>query len=100
MWFALACVGGCIAHKRRFVVADNNAAQRARLRKALVRYVRRYPCAADTVEGIVTRWLPRGGFERAPDYIDEVLAQMVADGLVQAQLLPDGRTLFRVRGRQ
>jgi hypothetical protein len=81
-------------------VAHNHAAQRARIRKAVVRYVQRCPLAADTVEGIVARWLPRTGFECAPDHIDEVLAQMVADGLLQGRVLPDGKILFRARGRR
>jgi hypothetical protein len=80
-------------------VAQSDAAQTARLRNAIVRYVHRFPRAADTAEGIVTRWLPCTGFECAPDYIDQVLVQMVSDGLLQALLLPDGRTLFRVCGR-
>jgi len=80
-------------------VAHNDAAQRARIRKAILRYVHRYPLAADTVEGIVTRWLPRTGFECAPDHIDPVLEEMVADGLLQTRLLPDGKILFCVRGK-
>jgi hypothetical protein len=78
-------------------VAHNDAAQRARIRNAIVRYVHRYPLAADTVEGIVARWLPRTGFECAPDHIDQVLARMVGDGLLQARPLPGGKILFRAR---
>ncbi len=79
-------------------MGHNDAAQRARIRKAVLRHARRYPLAADTVEGIVMRWLPRAGFECAPDHIDRVLATLVADGLLQTRLLPDGNILFRVRG--
>lgn len=86
-------------HKRTTVVANNDAARRARIRKAISSYVRRYPLAGDTVEGIVTRWLPRRGFESAPDHIARVLEEMVADGLLQSRLLPDGRIFFRARGR-
>jgi hypothetical protein len=80
-------------------VAHNDALQRARIHKAVLRYVHKYPLAADTVEGVVTRWLPRAGFECAPDHIDQVLEEMVADGLLQTRLLPDGKILFCVRGK-
>jgi hypothetical protein len=80
-------------------VAKNDAAQRARIRKAIHRYVRRHPLAGDTVGGIVTRWLPRRGFESAPDHIGRVLEEMVADGMLQSRPLPDGGILYRARGK-
>lgn len=81
------------------MVAQNDASKRARIRKAILRYGHRYPLAADTVGGIVTRWLPRTGFEWAPDHIAEALAELVADGSLRTRPLPDGKILFCVGGK-
>ena len=56
-----------------------------------------HPLAADTAEGILSSWLPQSGFEDAPDYIAEVLEDLVARRLLRALTLPDGKTLY-IRG--
>lgn len=81
------------------MVAQNDASKRARIRKAILRYGHRNPLAADTAGGIVTRWLPRTGFEWAPDHIGKVLAELVADGSLRTRPLPDGEILFCVGGK-
>jgi hypothetical protein len=78
-------------------VARDDAAQRARIREAILHYVQKYPLAADTADGILACWLPHTGFEDAPDHIATVLEDMVAKRWVQARQLPDGRILY-VRG--
>jgi len=96
----VACVtnfGGYIAHEQpRSVVARDDAAQRGRIREAILQYVHRYPLAADTAEGILACWLPHTGFEDAPDHIAAVLEEMVANGWLQARQLPDGNILFHM----
>jgi hypothetical protein len=78
-------------------VARDDAAQRARIREAILHYVHRYPLAADTAEGILACWVPHAGFEDAPDHIAAVLEDMVAKHWLQPQQLPDGKILY-VRG--
>jgi hypothetical protein len=78
-------------------VALNDAAQRTRIREAILQYLHRYPLAADTADGILACWLPRAGFEDAPVHIATVLEDMVADRCLQARPLPDGKTLFYPR---
>jgi hypothetical protein len=78
-------------------VAHDDAAQRARIREAILQYVHRYPLAADTADGILACWLPHTGFEDAPDHITAVLDEMVANRWLQARQLPDGKILFYVR---
>jgi len=78
-------------------VALDDAAQRARLREAILQYTHRCPLAADTVDGILACWLPHPGFEDAPEHIAAVLGDMVANRWLHVQQLPDGKTLFYVR---
>jgi hypothetical protein len=70
----------------------DDAAQR--IRKAILNYVRRHPNAADTVAGILERWLPRGHVAVPPDRVVAILQQMVADGELRMRRLPGRRVLF------
>jgi hypothetical protein len=78
-------------------VGPNDAAQRTRIREAIVEYLRTNPFAADTADGILACWLPQSGFEDAPEHIATVLHDMVVDRRLQARRLPDGKTLFYMR---
>ena len=78
-------------------MAGDDATRNTRLSEAVLRHIRKHPLAADTVDGILACWLPRRGFEDAPDYIATVLEDMVAKRWLQARELPDGRILY-VRG--
>ncbi len=69
-----------------------------RIRKAVLRYVRVHPNAADTIAGILERWLPRGQFDVPPDRVAAVLQQMAADGELGMRRLPGRRVLFYARG--
>ena len=78
---------------------SKDEAQWAKLKEAILAHLRVSPLAADTAEGVVACWLPSVGFEDAPDLIDEVLDEMVQQGLLVAHTLPDGNTLY-ARGTQ
>jgi hypothetical protein len=78
-------------------VAHDVTTQQVRLCEAILRHIREHPLAADTAEGILACWLPRGGFEDAPDYIATVLEDMVDKRWLQVVQLPDGKILY-VRG--
>ena len=86
---------GDAAHDNRDPsVVRNDADQRARTRKAILRHLRKNPLAADTVAGILAYWLPHTGFEDAPEYIGAVLEDLVAERRLQARPLPDGNVLY------
>jgi len=78
-------------------VPHDAAVQKSRLHAAILRHIEKYPLAADTAAGILACWLPRTGFEDAPDHIGAVLRDMVAGRWLQARPLPDGNILY-VRG--
>ena len=75
-------------------MARDDAGQRARIREAIVDYIGRHPLAADTEEGILERWLPRRGFEEAPEHIARVLEELVAERMLEAWPLPGAKVLF------
>lgn len=78
-------------------MARDDATRNTRLSEAILSHIRKHPRAADTADGILACWLPRRGFENAPDYIAAVLDDMVAKHWLQTRQLPDGKMLY-VRG--
>lgn len=75
-------------------MVDDDATRSTRISEAVLRHLREHPLAADTSEGILACWLPRSGFEDAPDCIARVLEDMVAKRWLQARRLPDGKILY------
>jgi hypothetical protein len=75
-------------------VPNDDAAERTRLRDAILRYLDVHPLAGDTAEGILASWLPVCGFETAPDHIEAVLAELVSSRRLEARRLPDATTLY------
>ena len=71
---------------------------KTRLGEAILRHIRRHPDVADTAQGILQWWLPRPGYENAPELIDSVLEDMAARDWLEAIRMLDGEILYR-RGR-
>ena len=74
---------------------DDGSAAKARLREAILRHLREHPDVADTAEGIVGWWLPRTGYEDAPDHIAAVLEDLVARDWLRTVEMPDGKVLYQ-----
>jgi len=82
------------------ILIKDHAAREARLREELLRYLRVHSRAGDTSEGILASWLPKHGFEDAPEHIEVVLKQLVSSGYLRPHVLADGKTFYeRVRRR-
>ena len=66
----------------------------AELHDVIVDYLQNNPNAADSVEGIMNCWLPQAykNIDRAR--IEQVLEQLVAEGLVRKISLVDGTSLY------
>ena len=77
------------------VFSDDDTAAQARLRAAILRHIQEHPDVADTADGIIGWWLPRTGYEDAPDHIDAVLKDMVARNCLRAWKKPDGEFLYQ-----
>jgi hypothetical protein len=73
---------------------DEHNTIRRRLRQAIVEHVRSNPEVSDTAAGIVQWWLPPVGFEQAVDVIDEVLDELVDDGILRRRRFSDGGVVY------
>jgi Fe2+ or Zn2+ uptake regulation protein len=69
----------------------------ARLRGAILGYLRAHPQAADTVAGIAEWWLPRHLPAEAVERVQAALDQLVAQGWVEKIVLVGGTVLYEDR---
>jgi len=60
----------------------------------LLEYLNEHPGAADTLEGIMSWWLPRQRYEREVRNIEQGLEELVAQGVVRKDRLIDGTVLY------
>lgn len=67
----------------------------ARLRAALIDYLKHHASAADTLDGIMDWWLPPEQRTADPKVVEEVLTSLVAEGVASVSALVDGRVLYR-----
>lgn len=61
-------------------------------------HVLAHPDVADTAEGIVQWWLPPG-FEGCIDLTDDVLADLVDEGILSKRRMPDGGVVYAAAGK-
>ena len=57
-------------------------------------YLREYPNAADTADGVFKWWLSREQVRCRHEQVESALEYLIADGSVVKTLLADGRTLY------
>ena len=62
-------------------------------RDEILAYLEAHPSAADSLEGIVTWWLPRQRYIEARALIQGSLDQLVDSGRIVTTKLPDGTVL-------
>lgn len=69
-------------------------AEIAGVRAGVVEYLRRNPDAADSLEGIVSWWLPASPARIETSRVERALEQLVAEGLVLKSVLVGGTVLY------
>lgn len=62
--------------------------------RSVLGYLRCHPNAADTLDGIVSWWLPQQRYEMEHERIKRVLQQLVQGGELRSYPLPDGTLLY------
>ena len=71
--------------------------EEARLREvetAVLAYLQKHPEAADTLDGIVSWWLPQQRYETDRERIGRVLSELVTHGKLRCEHLPGGAVLY------
>jgi phage baseplate assembly protein gpV len=74
---------------------DPNAVRSHRVAKVIESYLSRHPDAADNERGIATWWLPSLGEQATVEEVTQALAHLQELGVVEKQVMPDGRALYR-----
>lgn len=65
------------------------------LEHEILDYLARHPGAADGREGIFQCWILRERFLRGREALDEALARLVAQGLLEELRVGDGGSIYR-----
>ncbi|MEP6898110.1 MAG: hypothetical protein ABI870_06230 [Rhodanobacter sp.] len=64
------------------------------IERTLLAYFHQHPQAADTLRGIVNWWLPQQRYESESRRIEHALCELVAEGVLCCDQLPDGEVLY------
>ncbi|MET3653940.1 hypothetical protein [Dyella japonica] len=62
--------------------------------RAVLAYLHQHPDAADTLDGIVSWWLPQQRYETERQRIEQVLRALVERGQLRRDNLPGGAVLY------
>ena len=74
----------------------NGNKKREKFSKVILDYLRKYPNAGDTLEGITKWWLEHGRTEIATEDVAEVLANLLRRGKVRIYKNKDGTTFYKI----
>jgi Fe2+ or Zn2+ uptake regulation protein len=77
---------------------DSEKGSRVDLRREIIEYLRSHPEAADTVDGILDWWIPKQHYDNAKHEIQQVLHDLVQQGLIEEVVLGNGNQLYRLPG--
>jgi hypothetical protein len=61
---------------------------------AVLSYLAKHPNAADTLDGIVSWWLPQQRYETERQRIEKALSHLVERGQLRCDSLPGGAVLY------
>jgi len=62
--------------------------------QAVLAYLTRHPDAADTLDGIVSWWLPQQRYETERKRIEQALGHLIDRGQLRCDRLPGGAVLY------
>lgn len=65
-------------------------------RGEIIDYLRSHPEAADTIDGILDWWIPAQRYENAKKEIEQVLHELVVQGLIEEVMLGNRNRLYRL----
>lgn len=73
---------------------DGSETELASLRDGILHYLQNNSNAADSLEGIMNWWLPQTYKKGDAARVEQVLEQLIAEGLVKKTSLVDGTVLY------
>jgi len=65
------------------------------MRSEILQYLQRFPDAADSLNGIINWWLPGKYKDEDVSKVEEVLEQLIAEGVVRKVFLIDKTVLYK-----
>lgn len=74
--------------------------RRSRIARAVLTYLRKFPSAQDTLDGIVEWWLPDQSIRSHPAMLKAALNELVARGFILQRKGKDSQILYRINRRQ
>lgn len=75
-------------------LSDGSERGELEVEHSVLGYLHCHPNAADTLEGIVSWWLPQQRYENERERIKRVLEHLVQGGALTSYQLPDGAVLY------
>lgn len=63
-------------------------------REAILRYLAAHPHAADTVDGVVSWWLPLQRYKDTHEDIEKILEDLANEGHLLKKNLPDNKVIY------
>ena len=76
---------------------DTCRPDRSLIARAILDYLSKHPDARDTLEGIARGWMPEQKGDQHRVLVQEVLSDLVTQGLIEKIQGDDRKTLYRVR---
>jgi hypothetical protein len=70
---------------------------RREVERAVLAYLAQHPDAADTLDGIVSWWLPQQRYETERRRIERALGHLVECGQLRCDRLPGGAALYALK---
>ena len=74
--------------------------RRSRIARAVLTYLRKFPNAQDTLDGIVEWWLPDQSIRSHPAMLKTALNELVARGFILQRKGKDSQIRYRMNRRQ
>ena len=78
---------------------ENNELKRGQLRIEIINYLRKNPNAGDSLKGVMSWWISSAHKNANAAKIEQVLEQLIIEGLVKKVSLIDGTFLYKQGGK-
>lgn len=75
---------------------ENIESDMVNLRREIIRYLQKNPNAGDSLNGVMNWWIPSAYKKNNVAKIEQVLEQLITEGLVRKTSLVDGSILYRL----